>query len=295
MKNFDRYIGIDWSGAKGVYTPSIAVAEIARHDKNLHLIKNDKHKYWSRQDVFDWICTQAQSAQRALIGIDCNFGYCHAVGVQQFGTNYDYRDLWEAVNDASDEDNFYAGGFWSHENFTPYFWMNGKQPEWFNTARLQRQTEKVCIENGYGRPESPFKLFSAKQVGKGGMAGMRMALALKKKCGDAIAFWPFEKDIINSAPIVITEIFPRQFLRRFTFGHTKIRTVDQLKQVIKPYAGFDDTQTITDHDTDALISALGLKYLCGEGQTVPENVSNPPTMQTHHARCEGWIFGVGDT
>ena len=45
--NFDYFIGIDWSGAKGSSHKGIAVA-ISSNKNNLIKIVNPKKKYWSR-------------------------------------------------------------------------------------------------------------------------------------------------------------------------------------------------------------------------------------------------------
>ena len=45
--NFDYFIGIDWSGAKGSSHKGIAVA-ISSDKNNLIEIVNPKKKYWSR-------------------------------------------------------------------------------------------------------------------------------------------------------------------------------------------------------------------------------------------------------
>ena len=135
MKNFDTFIGIDWSGAKSpIYTPSIAVAACERGDVAPTLIRNQSNRNnWSRNDVFEYIQTLKG---RTLIGIDANFGYSEVIGVSQFGKSYDYNDLWQEVEQKSMQDkalpqdggvassetakvgidykshNFFAGGFW---------------------------------------------------------------------------------------------------------------------------------------------------------------------------------------
>lgn len=292
MKNYELFCGIDWSGAKSpVKTKSIAVSLAWPGSEAPHA----SGKIWSREMVADWLVAMAGKGKRMLVGIDCNFGYAQEVGIRQFGPDYDYRDLWQAVEVANqNEPNYFAGGYWQHPDCAQYFWTDGKMPDGFTMPR--RLTETACGQAHYGWPESPFKLIGAKQVGKGGLAGMRMALDLKERLGSAIAIWPFERDT-DDAVIVMSEIYPRQFLRRAGHGNAKVRTMAELNAALTAQ-GSDEAEVkgadITDHDADALISAAGLRFLCGSGKTVPDNIANPPMLDDVAASREGWIFGVGD-
>ena len=289
MKNFDLFVGIDWSGAKTpIKTKAIAVALAWKGREAPHI----SGKIWSREMVGDWIKSLATRDKRILIGIDCNFGYSQIIGEQQFGAYYTYADLWEAVEAANQNaPNYFAGGYWTHPNHQKYFWTQGKKPDDFDMPK--RLTEILCGEAGYGWPESPFKLIGAKQVGKGGLAGMRLAYDLKQHCGVDICIWPFETHA-DSARIVITEIYPRQFLRRTGWGNQKVRTIEDINACLpklnsNPIEGHID---VSDHETDALIAAAGLRFLCGQGKTVPKEIYAPKALDRITASREGWIFGV---
>ncbi len=295
MKNFDKFIGVDWSGAKlPVQTKSIAVASVSQGGDDLHL----HTKIRSRDKVAEYIDSlieeNIQSRGRALIGIDCNFGYAQEIIHKQLGENATAFDLWARVDEVNAQnDNFFAGNFWQHTPYAKDFWTTGKMREGFNMPK--RATEIVCAQNGYGNPESPFKLIGAKQVGKGGLAGMRMAYALKKRHGHKIAVYPFEGEAAyDKASAVVTEIYPRQFIMRAGMGNQKLRTIYALNQALEffdmaPYNDID----FSDHDADALISAAGLKYLCGAQKNIPDDIAWPSSMSDKSKQCEGWIFGVG--
>lgn len=291
MKNFDLFVGIDWSGSKALNTKSIAVAEVPQGKFAPKLLPELR----SRSSVAEYIISLSKQGKRVLIGIDANFGYFHKVEQRHFGENYTAQDQWRAVDEyAQNDTNFYAQNFWNHLKFKDDFWMEGKTPNWFHPEKLRRQTEIQCIIDGYGHPESPFKICYTKQVGKGGLAAQRVAHYLKTKLGSAIAIWPFEDT--HDAQIVMTEIYPRQFLMRSQHGTTKVRDLNDLNKVL-PYFNSAKLQTgsdITDDDTDALVSAAGLRYLCGQDAVIPKAISNPKMMSDVAKHCEGWIFGVGD-
>lgn len=291
MKNFDQFIGVDWSGSKAINTKSIALAVCAKGEAAPELLPDIR----SRTAVVDYILALAETGKRTLIGIDANFGYYYKIGQKHFGLAYTAFDQWRIIDEhAHDNENFYAGGFFNHADFRDDFWQEGTKPDWFDAENLRRETEKQCIKDGYGHPESPFKICYTKQVGKGGMAAMRVAHYLKQALGDKIAIWPFENT--DNAKIVMTEIYPRQFLMRSGYGTKKVKTAQDLNKVLPFFksAPLDAQNDVTDHDTDALVSAAGLRYLCGMEKHVCKKLTNPTGMSDIAQQCEGWIFGVGD-
>ena len=286
MKNFESFVGVDWSGAKSpIHTKSIAVS-VADVGNDAPKIDNST---WSRTMVFDYILSISKQNIRTLIGMDCNFGYSEIIGQKQFGKDYTAPMLWHAVHQTcKNDDNFFAGTFWNDPNYKKYFWDSGTRPQNFEMPR--RVTEQACQDQGFGSPESPFKLIGAKQVGKGGLSGMRLVAALKEELGHKLAVFPFD-DGYDDAVIVITEIYPRLFLKMTGHGNTKIRDISSLNHALKalnshPMVG---KRAFSDHQADAIISSAGLRYLCGTGKTIPDNLTPPPTPTI---KREGWIFGV---
>lgn len=289
MKNFGRFIAVDWSGAeKPSLSGAIALAE-ARPGSS-KIICDEKTR--SRMDVANYIENIIKKPARTLVGIDCNFGYAREVGLRQFGRGYTYDRLWRAVERASSNTKgFYAKGFWEHPKFAPYFWTSGKRKNDFMVHR--RQTEIACSKQGYGFPESPFKMIGPKQVGKGGLAGMRFALYLKNLHADNVAIWPFEHELANTAHVVITEIYPRIFLKISGHGPKKVTEPAELKEVLAFYGcDMTDLSNFTDHQSDAIVAAAGLKTLCGDNPEVPGDIAQPGLLTKPIAKTEGWIFGV---
>ena len=177
MENFEQFIGVDWSGAKApINTKSIAVALLSKDKNDLIL----HHRIRSRHAVADYIGEIIKSEKRSFVGIDCNFGYAAEVVHKQIAPNASAFDLWAKVEDVNQNNpNFFAGHFWMHEAYKDDFWVEGKMPAGFPMPK--RITEIICAKNGYGRPESPFKLIGAKQVGKGGLARYANGIFLKDK------------------------------------------------------------------------------------------------------------------
>ncbi len=291
IKNFDTFVAIDWSGAKApVRTRSIALA-VCRKGQAAPLCETAP---LSRTDIAEWLEAQAASQVRTLVGIDCNFGYAHEIGRQQFGPDYTYLDLWRQVEESSQKSpNYFAQGFWQHPDFMDFFWISGKRPAHFPAEIPQRITEKTCARKGYGHPESPFKLIGAKQVGKGGLAGMRLALDLKRKLGREVCIWPFE-DHADDASLVIAEIYPRLFLKTAGMGSVKIREQENLNKALLFFKSelVSADFALNDHIADAVVASAGLRAFAGSGAYLPEGLIAPQEMTAQFARTEGWIFGV---
>lgn len=287
VPDFPRFIAIDWSGAAGKRYAGIAVAECGTEGPPR--LVAPAGRLWSRSAVFEWLLDGLERGP-ALVGIDCAFSLPFDVARRYFpdpdaATVFDLWDRVEAV--AGAEPDFAGGGFAVHEDYGTDFWRTGAQPDWYRDPH--RLTERVCRADGYGSPQSPYKLIGAKQVGKGGLAGMRVLRALRQAAPDRVAVWPFDPP--RPGRSVFCEIYPRLFLIRAGFGLRKIRdgaAVDAaLAALGAPSA--DLSGAVTDHDADALVSAAGLRWLAGRG-----GVWSPPAMDARARRQEGWIFGVGD-
>lgn len=286
MPRFERFVAIDWSGAKGKRYAGIAVAACGAGDAPPTLI-DPPGGWWSRAAVFDWLRAGLERGP-ALVGIDCAFSLPFAVATAYFaGRDASVFDLWDLIEQATaGHPDFLGGPFAEHPAFAGAFWSTGRQPDWYTDPH--RLTERVCRADGYGSPQSPYKLIGSKQVGRGALAGIRMLRALRA-ADPRVAVWPFEEPAPDRTLFV--EIYPRLFLKRAGFGLRKIRAPADVDSALASLASRPAhlTAPVSDHDADALVSAAGLRWLAAR----PE-VWAPPAMDAAARRQEGWIFGVGD-
>lgn len=71
--SFERYIGIDWSGAAQV-RDGIAVAQLCQTDERPESLSRDFG--WSRESVMDWLVAELlPDKKRTFVGLDFCFGY----------------------------------------------------------------------------------------------------------------------------------------------------------------------------------------------------------------------------
>ena len=282
---FERFIAIDWSGAKGKRYAGIAVAECGAGDAPPRLVE-PPGGWWSRHAVFEWLRAGLERGP-ALVGIDCAFSLPFAVARSYFPAEATVFDLWDLIEQAtSGHPDFLGGPFAEHPAYAGGFWRSGTQPDWYTDPH--RLTERVCRADGYGSPQSPYKLIGSKQVGRGALAGIRMLRALRA-ADPRVAVWPFEEPAAGKTLFV--EIYPRLFLKRAGFGLKKIRAAQDVDAALAYLASRPANlpASVSDHDADALVSAAGLRWLAANPA-----VWAPPAMDDTARRQEGWIFGVGD-
>ncbi len=286
MKPITKTIAIDWSGARGTgHARSIGWASLNPvNQKHLHIETNPL----SRTEIATRLLAEANGDGLTIAGIDANFSIAGSVIDTLCGPNAGASDLWHAVERAAKADaGFYGAAF--AENHPAFFWMSGKKPTHLPSPLPQRATEIACGVAGLGYPESPFKLIGPKQVGKGGLAVMRLAHHLKQTAGDKVAVWPFEKPTARTK-LIIGEIYPRLFWRQAGFGSAKVRDVTAINNGLKWYglSGLKISLALSDHQSDAAISAAGLAWMIKKSGLAAFSTTALPAAATR----EGWIMGL---
>jgi hypothetical protein len=71
VSRFTSFAAIDWSGAKGVRHPGIALAMCEAGDAAPALVEPPHRRGWSRGEILDWLLDRA--AEPLLIGFDFSF------------------------------------------------------------------------------------------------------------------------------------------------------------------------------------------------------------------------------
>jgi hypothetical protein len=161
----------------------------------------------------------------------------------------------------------------------PLYWCRGTMPATWIERR--RATELACVAATGTRPESVLKLIGAKQVGKASLTGMRVLRHLRRRHDGRVSVWPFERAVGS----VLLEIYPTLFRRQAAGTLAKLRTARDLNRALLAIGSSGvRAGDYSDHDTDALISAAGMRHICAQGGPLP--------TVTGSIRREGWIFGV---
>lgn len=284
MRPFDGYIAIDWSGADGRYV-GISIAACAPGGTAPRLVAPEGAR-WTRTAVADWLDRELRSGRRLLIGCDFAFGLPFEQRGYLAGSTPDLADifgLWDLIEDASGgAADFGCARALADPRFAPLYWQSGRQPATW-TLR-QRQAELACAAATGTHPECVFKLIGAKQVGKASLTGIRVLRHVRAANPGRVAVWPFEP---VGGKSVLVEIYPTLFRKQAAGGVAKLRTREALNAALRKLGARGvAARTLSDHDTDALISAAGLRRLVERAGVALSPPEDP------RVRREGWIFGV---
>lgn len=295
---FDRFVGVDWSGARGPRLPGLQVAMATAGRRPPCLVPpSDGRKNWTRGVFTDWLVETLSGNDRVLVGLDFAFSFPRRDRGEFFPDVSDPDapstafDLWRRVDDlcgAKGKD-FYAGTFVEEDWYAPYFLLPGKRGARYK-HRL-RMTDERCHCMGLGRPETVFKLVGQRQVGKGSLAGMRVLHCLRRKLPH-LCIWPFDRLPKSRSVAVVVEVYPGAFVRMSGAEAGKVRDMETLNRIMEFYDSEplrDDVLEgrADDNKADALIVAAALRHLSRKGK-----VWNPPGLRDARRCHEGWIFGV---
>ncbi len=281
---FTRFVGIDWSGAKGDCHAGIAVAT-ARAGSAGPVLVPPPGRAWSRTQVLGWLRELAGSGERALIGMDFSFAPPFvARGAYLPGTSAGEtaRAFWAYVDEACDDADLGAASFLERTH-RPYFWLgasDGRKADFLHW----RACEAVFNRQGGGKTSTVYDCVGAAQVAKASFAGMRLLHHL----GPALGVWPFDGPPSSQGPVLV-EIYTRLMLARAGGSGRKLRDAAALNVALatlesEPYVG---DGWLSDHATDALVTAAALRRMADDPV-----LWHPLALTPEIARTEGWTFGV---
>jgi len=259
MALFDRYIGIDYSGAatpttglKGlrVYMASGvgAAAEV--------LPPVGSSKYWTRRGIALWLAERLAEEVRTLVGIDHGFSFPlryfeeHDLALDWAMFLDDFERHWPTSLDDTYVDHVRTGTV-----------GNGAARQ--GNPRWRRECELRC------RGKSVFHFDVQGSVAKSTHAGLPWLRFLRSQLGSGLHCWPFDGWEIPADGSVILEAYPALYKQAYPVGE---RTPDQ-------HDAFSVAQWLCDADRDGrLVSAMH---------------PNLSADELRMAKIEGWILGVG--
>ena len=279
---FESYVAIDWSGAKGQRHKGIAIAE-ARRDAPPRLIRAGH--IWSREEVLKWLLRKAKN-EPTLFGFDFSFAPPFiergAYLPGESGVPATARDFWAYVDALSDDQDLGAATFLEHAHRRHFYFgiADGVKADFMRFRLCDQQLNR----QGGRKSASAFDPIGAAQVAKASFSGMRLLHRLDGK----VAIFPMDPLPSNGSAVV--EIYTRIYLRRAGMPGSKLRSRKQLNEAL---AGLGSKPARlrfepTDHQTDALVTAAGMRQLA---LTEPRAFA-PEGLTPEIAKTEGWTFGI---
>jgi len=256
---FDRYIGIDYSGAE-VISASLKGLRVYQADRESQPIEvhppPSPRKYWTRQGLAEWLVERLSEDRTTLVGIDHAFSFplryfeVHHIPPDWSVFLADFQRHWP-----TDRDNTYVD-----------FIRNGTCGN--AEARSGNPRWRRLTEIRTGTAKSVFHFDVPGSVAKSTHAGLPWLRYLRLKLGVGVHFWPFDGWEVPDGRSVVAEAYPALWSRTFL---REGRTADQ-------------------HDAFSVAAWLRRADLDGTLAEFFKPEMNPPERAI--ARVEGWILGV---
>ena len=280
-RRFARTVAVDWSGAKGRRHKGIAIAEAWGGDAP-RLVRPGH--VWSRGEVIEWLIAEA-AAEPTLFGFDFSFAPpivergAYLPGEPDVPDNA--RALWAYVDAVCDDEDLGAASFLERVHRRHFYFgiADGVKADFVHFRRCDAALNAA----GGRKTASAYDAIGAAQVAKASFSGMRLLHRLDGK----VAIWPI--DPLPAQGSVVVEIYTRLYIRNAGLPGNKIRTAAELDVALAALGSHPARldHVLTDHQTDALITAAGMR-----AHLTHRAAFAPPGLTPDIAHREGWTFGV---
>ena len=205
MTQFERYFGIDYSGAE---TPTSSLKGLRLYSATPTppptevLPPPSPRKYWTRRGLAEWLAAELRDGPPTLVGIDHGFSFplryfeVHRIPLDWPTFLDDFQHHWP-----TDEDNLYV------DFIRDGTYGNGVART--GNSRWRRMTEERC------RAKSVFHFDVQGSVAKSTHCGLPWLRYLRQQLGSRVHFWPFDGWTPPPGRSVIAEVYPALWSRTF--------------------------------------------------------------------------------
>jgi hypothetical protein len=290
---FDRYFGVDWSGAERSSAQNVYLAEARRGSGGVEVIAVTRAR--DRRAAAEFLAGRPFAAapgwqewpgperldfdRRALVGLDFAFGFPVRFELPKLGRSWRWEDLARWAERLDSRSVSVRKSIRNELTLSKQFRLRGGDP----ARPHKRETDKHV--NGV-RPESVFHLIGPSQVGTASITGIAMLERLRR--GGRAAVWPFDPKVrVDRARVVLVEVFPRLWLGkevRKSELPDRVRRIERWKAEDVRFKREAELAAASSGDAlDATAAAIGLA----------RGVELPPAdaLPAEGAR-EGWIAGA---
>ena len=256
---FERYIGIDYSGAQ---TPTsslkaLRVYQASRDSGAREVLPPPSPRwYWTLREIAEWLVQTLEAGPSAFVGINHGFGfpikYFSKFGVTREWDAFldDFRRHWP-----TDDDHMYVD-----------FILDGHRGA--GALRAGRRRWRRITEIRAGTARSVFHFDVQGTIAKSTHAGLPWLRYIRRRLGAKVFFWPFDGWTPPPGTSVIAEVRPTLWKKSFPQEN---RTADQHDAfVIAEWTHQQDERGLLEWSfTPALSEA-----------------------EKRSAQIEGWILGI---
>ncbi len=258
MPLFDRYLGIDYSGAQtpNQSLPGLRVYEATPTQEPVEIPPPPSpRKYWTRRGLAEWLASELREGPPTLVGIDHAFSFPiayferHELPHDWPGFLDDFQHHWP-----TDEDHTYVDFIREGEV--------GHGAARMGNSRWRRMTEERS------RAKSVFHFDVQGSVAKSTHAGLPWLRYLRQQLGERVHFWPFDGWTPPPGRSVIAEVYPALWSRTFP------------------------TEDRNGHQHDAYSVARWMRETDAAGQMPAYFTPRLSPADQVLAGVEGWILGL---
>ena len=206
MPQFNRYIGIDYSGAETSESSCkglrVYVAEGSGEPIQVQPPPSPR-RYWKRRGLAEWLCEELSADIPTIVGIDHGYSfpieYFDKYGLPRDWPGFllDFQEHWP-----THEPNVYID-----------FIRDGHIGQ--GSKRMGENTWLRLTERWTATAKSVFLFDVQGSVAKSTFAGLPWLLYLRSRCKRPIHFWPFDGWEVPQDKSVVAEVYPSLWTRRF--------------------------------------------------------------------------------
>jgi hypothetical protein len=296
---FDRFIGVDWSGAARPSGQNVYVAEAHCQDARITVQSVVRARDRSAVEAYlrgqplvhaaawaDWPGPRPLDRRsRRIVALDFAFGFPAEFRIPGSDGAWGWEDLadWAAGMAPNGQNGSLQSLRALIERSEP---LAGQFRLRAGDRALMHR--RLCDNHAPGRPESVFHLIGPSQVGLGSITGIAMLHRLRDV--DGLAVWPFHsRERVDAAAAVMVEIFPRMWLGTGVRKNElpgRVRQVEAWQHEGVAFRGDAELAVASSGDAlDAVAAAIGAARSC-------YRLPAPEALPGVARRREGWIAGV---
>lgn len=259
MVSFDRYIGIDYSGAQTADSSlkglRVYMADRAAPPSEV-VPPPSPRKYWTRREVAEWLEQRLSEDTRSLVGMDHGFSF-----PLEYFEKYQLPLDWPTFLE-----DFCLHWPTAEENMYVCFVRDGLHGN--GAARCGERRWRRLTEVRAGGAKSVFHFDVPGTVATSTHSGLPWLLFLRKQLKDRVHFWPFDGWNVPEGKSVLAEVYPSMWNKIYP---PEERTADQ-------HDAYSISAWMRQADADGSLAS----YF-------------EPRLEAHErklAEIEGWILGV---
>jgi hypothetical protein len=202
---FERYIGIDYSGAQ---TPKSSLAGLRVYAADRLAVPKEvepppsPRKYWTRRGIAEWLVDRLSDWRPTLVGIDHGFSFPLQY-FEQHGLPLDWPSFLDDFQRHWPTDEDIYVDFVRDGSFGNAAARSGNS-RWRRVTELRARTAK-----------SVFHFDVQGAVAKSTHAGIPWLRYIRQHAKDHVHFWPFDGWEVPPNRSVVTEVYPALWSRTF--------------------------------------------------------------------------------